>query len=494
MSSARELEEIRLVLLAQRSLLARARERLDAAEAAFASVESDASDLASMRVWLDEIERDAHLLQDEDAALLTVDGVAVRRRQALAGIREDLRGLDTRDWSSLVRGAEALVLRDEPDPFLPFEALLEESDLERLRETSFGAEYRWDRWDYVFVGTAGVLAALVDYFLVAVPRTLTYGGTLQNGSPLTAWLKSFDSNTSDHPVAQVARWMEERCKVPFDAQRATFGDVEAFIGGMHGRTHRLQSLGHDPALGLIFGVLDILRGTVTGFDYSVSSGMHRLVVGKVSAAGDVTVLHLIEAVLRWFGHMLSDVATPSGLPPPFFTLLQGLNVGSFGPNDRTVGELARWMYLNGYDLRHFFVGGIAPGVIELVVRGYLLVRTYAERGEVTMPKADNPKHRAMLLSAHAVAAAANAGKVALMGGNPVAINLAQWMALFRYLVPAMKYWVFDKDRLHLEHLSAQLDEGWGEIEANTAKLVAALADDMPSVVLSPDAPTGGGSA
>lgn len=486
MLSRQELEEVRVVLLAQRSLLARMRERLDAVESSLASVESDAEDIASLRAWMDDIERDADLLEDQDHALLTLDDVVAQRSDAVAKVREDLRGLDPKDWPSLVRGAEALLLRDEPDPFLPFEAMLTASDLERLRDTAYGAQLRWDRWDYVFVGSAGVLAALVDYFLVAVPRTMLYDGGVQQGSPLTAWMKSFDTSRSESPVAQVARWLEARCKVPFDAQRATFDGVEQAIGGMHGRTHRLQTFGHDPALGLIFGVLDILRGTVTGFDYSVTTGIHRVVVGQVTGGSEATVIRLIEAVLRWFGHLLSDVATPSGLPPPFFTLLQGFNVGQFGPRGRTVGELARWMYLNGYDLRHFFVGGIAPGVIELVLRGYLLVRAYAEHGEVALPKADNPKHRAMLLTAHAVAAAANAGKVALLGGNPAAINLAQWMALLRYLVPAMKYWVFDKDRLHLEHLSAQLTEGWSEVEANAAKLLAALGDEMPSVVLAPD--------
>jgi hypothetical protein len=49
-----------------------------------------------------------------------------------------------------------------------------------------------------------------------------------------------------------------------------------------------------------------------------------------------------------------------GLPAPFMMLVQGINVGSFGEKNQAVGELARWMYLNGYDFRHFIVSGITP--------------------------------------------------------------------------------------------------------------------------------------
>ncbi len=481
--STPEFEEVRQVLLAQRDLIHRMNAEVSRIEVSFAGVEGDAKDLSELGAMMDSIEADAEWLSDEDLPLFDRLDPGGEVTSARANIAAELRGLDISSWSALVRGSGAYLLEHGIDPFLPFESMLCPEDLDRLRRESYGAQYAWDRWDYIFVGSAGVLAAFVDYFLVALPKTMVYGGAIQGGSPITAWMKRFDTTTSDHPVAEVARWLEERCKVPFDVNTATFDGVKRHIGGMSGRSHRFQTLGHDPALGLLFGVLDILRGTVTGFEYNISSGIHRAVTGQVGGGGEATVVRLIEAVLKWFGHMLSDVATPDGLPPPFFTLLQAINAGSFGPNGRSVAEIARWMYLNGYDLRHFLTMGIVPGVIELVVRGYLMIRAYAERGEVTFPKADNPKHRLMLLSAHSIAAAGNAGKVALLGGNPVAINLAQWMATFRYLMPTLKFWLFDKERLRLEHLHRVSDEAWDEIEANTARLVTAVRDDLPLMEL-----------
>lgn len=57
----------------------------------------------------------------------------------------------------------------------------------------------------------------------------------------------------------------------------------------------------------------------------------------------------------------------------------------------------------------------------------------------------------MLLSAHAIACAGNAGKIILMDGNPLAFNYAEWIALTRYLLPSIKYWLLDKHRIKFEN-------------------------------------------
>ena len=147
-----------------------------------------------------------------------------------------------------------------------------------------------------------------------------------------------------------------------------------------------------------------------------------------------------------------------------FTLLQRINIPvPTSPKGRTVGEIARWMYLNGYDFRHFLVSGITPAVIEILLRGYLMLRHYSEHGEAKFLLASSPKYRSMLLAAHGIAAAANAGKVALYQGNPLAINYAEWLAFVRYLIPHMKFWLFDKHRLKIEHLELITNKGWNEL-------------------------------
>jgi hypothetical protein len=55
------------------------------------------------------------------------------------------------------------------------------------------------------------------------------------------------------------------------------------------------------------------------------------------------------------------------------------------------------------------------------------------------------------------------GKVALCQGNPLAVNQAEWMAFLRYLFPHMKYWMFDRQRLKLEHMNRLNEAGWNEL-------------------------------
>lgn len=308
--------------------------------------------------------------------------------------------------------------------------------------------YTWDKWDYIFTGAAGILAAVTDFLLVKIPRSFAATSPSawrgQTGSPITAWLKTYNSGTGEDWFASWTRELEVRCKVPYDGMTAVINDRLERIGGMSPRSHRLQSLGHDPVLGFVFGVLDILRGTITGFSYDHLHNTHTLIQGAVWT--NLAPVGLIEAFLIQLGHLISDVATPMGLPAPLMTLFQGINTGSFGDKERTIGQIARFMYLNGYDFRHFLVTGITPAVVEMVLRAYILLRHYSEQGEVILRVGSHPKYRSMLLCAHAVAAAANLGKISLYQGNPLAINYAQWLALFRYLVPSLKYWLHDKPR------------------------------------------------
>ena len=100
-----------------------------------------------------------------------------------------------------------------------------------------------------------------------------------------------------------------------------------------------------------------------------------------------------------------------------------------------------------------------------------MLRHYSEYGAVKFDLASHPKYRTMLLSAHAIATAGNAGKIALMQGNPLAINYAEWLALIRYLVPSLKHWVFDQHRLRLAHLESISSEGWKELLGNSDRIL-----------------------
>lgn len=475
-------QQLRVVFQAQTSLLRRIRDRVDHAEHYLNGTASQAQRLAELDRLMAEVECNADLLQPEDVPLFDDWYVLQEFHSRSASVQAELQAIGFRDWDSFVCECGAYAVANDLDPLLPYETLLTEADCQTLRSESYESRFRWDRCDYAFVGAAGVLASLTDLLLVRIPHSMKFLGKYdQAGSPLTRWVKDYDPAGRDDFFSRWVKDLEDRCKVPYDAQAACLGGEFARIPGMYPRSHRFQSLGHDSVLGFVFGVVDILRGTITGFSYDKLSGQHAPFAGEVCC--NIEPVPLIEAVLGHLGHLISDAFTDMGLPAPLMPLLQMVN-GRLTPGGRTLGEIARWMYLNGYDLRHFLVGGLVPAVIEIVLRAYIMLRHYAEHGEISIRLAGNPKYRSMLLGGHAIATVANAGKVALYQGNPLAINAGEWVAFFRYLVPSVKYWLLDRERMKLEHLE-QINEGtWNDIERQTARVVETLARaNFPTMAL-----------
>lgn len=279
-----------------------------------------------------------------------------------------------------------------------------------------------DKIDWAVIGIAGVIASTIDFLVVRLPKDINYLSKYkQSGSDLTKFLKSLgiDENNKLSPILQ---WFEDNFKVPFDKS------VDKNLG-MYPKNHRLKSLGHDPLFGLIFGVLDIINGTITVFD---KKGVIKIVQNGLPIEEGA-----IFAPIVWIGHIISDICTRQGLPIPGWGFLQIIQVGSFGENDRNIAQISEWMYLNGYDLRHFTTMSIVPSIIEIIIRAYYglsLVgnednvknrfNSIAEQ-EIDQMKNDLKLNK-MLFLAHGFASSANAIKVWANAGNPLAINVYEW--------------------------------------------------------------------
>lgn len=320
-------------------------------------------------------------------------------------------------------------------------------------------EVSWSRTDWMVVLGAGTLASLLDIVLVRIPRDTTFLGRQKSGSPLTAWLKDKDRAGVIH--AEFLAKYESWAKVPYDA--ATTSATGGLVSGMRPATHRLQSLGHDPLLGFVAGIADIMRGTGTYFDQA-----GRII--QVAASADP--VGLIDALLTQIRHLLSDVYTPAGLPPPLFTLLQlgtARSPFALGPSGVKVPwtDVARYMYTNGYDLRHFFTAGISPGVIEAMVRGYVLLDRFAGNEDGASRRRDSVKLRSMLLFAHSIAASGTLVKTGLIFGmNPLALNYAQLLAM----APASIAWLKEsvaRDR----RIESALEKTWQGVEQGSREVL-----------------------
>lgn len=345
--------------------------------------------------------------------------------------RRDAPPQQTQRWAELRASAELRIREKGRDPAsLDLDSLLAGELVQRIERRfrgGFRIESHLDRYDVAVAAAAGCAAALVDFLVVRIPTDVLYLGQVQqHGSPLTKWLRSSFKAESDN-------WLAHRFKASFD----TVAGVP--IQGFSPRTHRLQSFGHDPLIGMVVGTFDVMRGGLTGIG---SDGA----ISFLSGTGPGTY-NPMAALVTVVGHQISDVLTPMGLPIPGWGLTQLLQVGSFGKRERTLAELARFMYLKGYDLRHLVTMATSVASAELILGLYFGIRQWRDpefaediererRLRGTKRYLFTPRYEAMSLLTHSIAAAANAGKIAASGGNPLALNIAQWVrfgaALFQF--------------------------------------------------------------
>lgn len=324
----------------------------------------------------------------------------------------------------------------------------------------------WDRWDYGAVTLAVLTGALLDYFLVATPGA-AFKGEPQRGSPLTAWMREqskglapitgsdrVERNAFQKWVAELTTAAERWAKVPYDLV-----DPKQ---GLTPRVHRLISLGHDPVLGLVFGVKDIMCGTCTFID---RTGAWR-VVGPLGHGKETGLFDALATVIV---HGFSDVFTAQGLPPPSLSVLQSVTANSGitlkkGGAPVSVNDVVRYMYANGYDLRHFATMTISPAVAETIVRTYDAIRT--PRDDRDAGKSGiraKLKLSTMLALTHGLLASSNILKTALYGWNPTALNIAQFTALAKQMLSLVKLSA-ERDNL----VRDQLATGWESLLPESA--------------------------
>ena len=353
------------------------------------------------------------------------------------------------------------------------DSLLDPQAIRQIEERfsgGFSIETHLDRYDVMTAVAAGLVAGLVDFLIVKIPKDIVYMGEgIQEGSPLTEWLHSIEIPADN--------WLAGYFRTSYDKVREVAGEIPGFSP----RTHRLQSLGHDPLVGLVIGTIDVMRGGLT----AMSRG------GDILFLTDTGTAHYnpFTALVWQIMHLLSDLPTRMGIPAPGFSLLQLFSAGSFGERERTVAELARWMYLNGYDTRHFLTMSASVAAAEIVLRGYFWARRkmddeyeaeVAHEGRVAGAEKTgaHPRFQGMAFMAHGIAAAANAGKVAVYGGNPLAINYAQWLRFLH----AMCSWLQGKSRSPSDVIIGHAYAGWWELEQGWPALDV-RAEDFPTLIV-----------
>lgn len=299
---------------------------------------------------------------------------------------------------------------------------------------------------------AGIIASVVDIVFVGTPEIVKIykGGENFDGSILTGALRKI-GNGNDK-LSEMLKWLSEKCKVPYD--------IPAKKGVVYPNNHRLRSFAHDPLIGLLFAVVDIILGTATVVD---DNGRLRVLINSREYPASQKYL----AVVYYLGHLLSDVCTARGLPVPGFIMTQFLS-----GDDKSIARIAEQMYIDGYDLRHLASMETSVLIKNMITDAYCRictpeaegpVETIAEK-QIRENKQEMYRYKLRLVS-DAVSCSGNVLKFFIPPtmGNMTALNLPEWISLIKDTIINFKYQLRDRN---VEKVLANRDiisDNWYEL-------------------------------
>ena len=341
-------------------------------------------------------------------------------------------------WDELCAEAEKMVGdQNELESIFTEDELQANEEAVRVLNAEFNSLHKLDKLDIGISAVAAIVGAAVDILLVGIPQK--GAGGLQAG-PLSDFIRNkFDEKFPSDEMEKLAN--SKVSKVPYDAQDNR--NTTVYVDGLSGYYHRLLSLGHDPLLGFIFGVFDILTGRMT------TIGKTGKIVSQVMENyADRKESDKFAAIAKQINHLKSDVTTSMGLPAPLMGLFNLFQFGSIGEEEQTIADIVQGMYFEGYDFIHFCSLSVSMMLVEVIVRiGYSIKRikeghSVKESIPFSLNREKHPKLATMLFIGHSGATAANAGKI-YFTKNPLAINYPQWVAFAKYSYKQLK-WVLIK--------------------------------------------------
>ena len=361
-------------------------------------------------------------------------------------------------WESLCLEAEAAVGNQcvLEDLFTAEELQTNDQAIVALNE-EYNQLHRLDKYDITISATAGLLAAAVEILLAGIPQKTPEG---LKGGVLANYVRDYFDKR--YPEAEMEKLANSKVsKVPYDAQdnRNTVVNVE----GLSTYYHRLLSLGHDPLLGLVIGVADIMTGRMTTID-KTGKAVSQVIDGYANR----TEKDIFFAIAKQITHFKSDITTSMGLPAPLMGLFNLLQFGNIGDEDQTIAEIVQGMYYEGYDFIHFCTLSIPVMIAEVVTRLGYAIKRIKEGHPVkeSIPLSTNhekhPKLGTMLFIGHSAATAVNAGKV-YFTKNPMAINYPQWLAFGKYSYQQLKWVLIEKPEARDAFLRGTINEQLDEV-------------------------------
>lgn len=351
----------------------------------------------------------------------------------------------------------SLVARGLDPENIDYADLIDPCELERIiRELNapLPRQEKWTKADFIVVFIAALIGGFVDIILSNRNNELT-----GQQSKFSKWL-----NDTFHEGKHATN-------APIDFQGKHFG----------GGYHRELSKGHD-ILRFVDGIKMFKEGKFEAIRYE--NGVAKVVVTAFNQYGKpYEQLSTIEAIARYAEHMFADLFSKVSLPFPGYSFLAECN-------NRDLRKFAADMYHNGFNIKNIFIQSASTAAIEIIVRIYYSVQSvkkYRNSIEIAedysnfeaikefVSPGSKEKMNEMLLLAHTLVMAINAGKVVITK-NLAEINVTEIMSVIRYGSSVLGA-AINRNHEHLKvlHHADRITNGWSELET-------LLMDDVQSVI------------
>lgn len=385
--------------------------------------------------------------------ILKKRGCVLPQKKEILDQSEKSKAVVIRPWEEILDEAERYTSGE-----CNIESIFTEAELAQNNEAvhmlneEFKNLHSLDKVDISIGALAGLVGATVDLLMVGLPQKTSEG--LKAG-PLSNYIRDYFDMI--FPAEEMNRLANSKIsKVPYDAQDNR--NTAIHVAGLSAYYHRLLQLGHDPILGFVIGVFDIISGRMTTLDKE-----GKLASQVMENYADRKETEIFKALAKQVVHFKSDVTTSMGLPVPFMSLFNLLQFGNIGEEEQTIAEIVQGMYYEGYDFIHFCSLSIPTMLIEVIVRvGYAFKRIsegYSVKDSIpfSLNRETHPKLYTMLFLGNSVATMSNMGKVAVTK-NPMSINYPQWIAFAKYSYSQLKWVVLNKSDMRDAYVAGRIYE------------------------------------
>ncbi|MDP2226577.1 MAG: hypothetical protein Q8J78_03770 [Moraxellaceae bacterium] len=438
------------------------KEQLESAQVHSGRIGSAVNDLQAMlsnnQAEIDVLTAKLELMMQSSSVVFDEDEIIISEELFISEhepvlVHDTIQTLDfvdlnsTDDWQSYQAAFHAYAERNNVElGNNPFSRLMTDTqlvDFEKWINEEFTLKAaNCDKYDYMIAATSGVIGGLIDILFVGAPGegVLTKftddmaNGAVEKFARFNGWKGPREGSDS---VSSAIGFLEGKYKVNYDHRHG--GDVNHGFK-MSTKNHHIKSLGHSPDIvGLFFSIL----GQFSNQAFFVDGGkLISIDTENFELNGSNLVSKIFCGFANWLGHIFSDMAGSSGalgrgsgVPIPFFSLFQFLNVGEFGQHRQSFAKIAVQVFERGYDLRHGMAMAIPVMVTELLTRLMWVVkqRFYHERDwSECMPKGSVPELRRMLFVAHGSLCVVDGVDAGLRSGGEIILflsrtNLIAWV-------------------------------------------------------------------